>query len=93
MFGSAVDENSPSAAVNLVRRINTAEHRQHQSGAYMPIAQLSEDLQNDLRSYEVHLTISADRNSYALLVRDKQDNNVAFYTDERGLIYEAAPLR
>lgn len=91
---SATDENSAATnAVNLMRRINTEEQIKRRTGPFAQIPQLTEDLRDALRAYEVHLTISADGTQYAILLTDKNARTVTFYSDERGLIYKAEPLQ
>ena len=44
-----------------------------------------------LTGYEMHFTVDESGNSYSVSLREKL-NSDAFFTDERGLIYEAKPL-
>jgi len=45
-----------------------------------------------LPDYEMHFTVDGSGNSYSVSLREKS-NSDAFFTDERGLIYEAKPLQ
>jgi hypothetical protein len=45
-----------------------------------------------LAGCEMHFTVDESGNSYSVSLREKS-NSDAFFTDERGLIYEAKPLQ
>ncbi|HKV61606.1 MAG TPA: hypothetical protein VJO16_06820 [Candidatus Acidoferrum sp.] len=45
-----------------------------------------------LFGYAMHFTVDAAGRNYSVALTDKSDN-VSFFTDERGLIYEAKPLQ
>jgi len=42
---------------------------------------------------DIRLIVASDGNSYTLLVQEEKDAGVTFYTDERGLIYQASRLQ
>jgi hypothetical protein len=95
--------NSAAKAANLVRAINTLEaNHELATGRY---ASLNEFIAADevnglaipqgnlLRQYEIRLTVSPDRKNYTVLVQEKSDPSVTFYSDERAVIYQAAPIQ
>jgi hypothetical protein len=45
-----------------------------------------------LSGYAMHFTVDAAGKNYSVSLADKSDNS-SFFTDERGLIYEARPLQ
>lgn len=91
LFSVAADESpSPAALVDVLRQINTAE-RSH-APIYVPMEQLSQDLQPKARAQNVRLLISGDQHSYSVFIQDRNDKRHAFYADDRGLIWQAEPI-
>ncbi len=52
---------------------------------------LPEEVQHS-SGYDVRLIVSGDGHHYMALVQDKVNLKVTFYSDERAVIYPAAPL-
>ncbi len=65
---------------------------EHFGTAWSDLQIKKEMVAEPLAGYEMHFTVDESGNSYSVSLREKLNSN-AFFTNERGLIYEAKPLQ
>jgi hypothetical protein len=91
--GESVAERARrGSAIQLVRRINTAEVNvaKRSIGSYQPLAQLGVEL-TMAPGFEPHFT--TDGESYALILRDSTDScGYSVSTNQQGIIFQGYPI-